>query len=236
MFKRKAAAFLLALSFIAASLFASSATHAETNIKVQYNGKGLTFPDQKPIIRQNRTLVPIRPIAEGLGFKVNWNGKSRTVSIVKGTNTVYLVVNSKVAKKNNQTITLDVPAQVVNGRTMVPVRFIAEALNYQVTWSAADHTVKITDIKVVQAALFDRKSISPKGVNFFGSYLYVISGRVEAGAQVTMVMNGETKSVPVKKDGTFDAEYSSEKMVTTFKLIATKSGKTDTYEGKVSFQ
>lgn len=139
-------AILLACTVIPTSAFAASAP-AQSEIHVLYNQKQLVFPDQKPVIRNSRTLVPIRPIAEGLGFKVDWNNQTQTVSIVKSPSTVNLVINQKTAKRNGQAINLDTPAQIINGRTMVPVRFIAEALNYQVNWNASTHQVLIADLK-----------------------------------------------------------------------------------------
>ncbi len=152
--KRKALGLLLAMALLPVSSHAGE-THAATGeIQVQYNGKAIAFPDQKPIIRENRTLVPIRAIAEGLGFQVNWNNAARTVTISKGTHSVRLTLDQKIAYRDNQPITLDVPAQLINDRTIVPVRFIAEGLNYQVNWVAANRTVKIDD-RTVYARLHD---------------------------------------------------------------------------------
>ncbi len=137
-------ALLLSCALLPTAAFAASVP-SQPEIQVFYNQKQLAFPDQKPVIRNSRTLVPIRPIAEGLGFKVDWNNQARLVSIVKASNSVSLVINQKTAKRNGQAINLDTPAQIINGRTMVPVRFIAEALNYQVNWNAAEHKVLISD-------------------------------------------------------------------------------------------
>lgn len=139
-------AILLACAVIPTSAFAASAP-AQPQIHVLYNQKEIAFPDQKPVIRNSRTLVPISPIAKGLGFKVDWNNQTRTVTIQKSTNTVNLVIDQKTAKRNGHTLTLDTPAQIMNGRTMVPVRFIADALNYQVNWNQAARQVLIADFK-----------------------------------------------------------------------------------------
>ncbi|WP_255298402.1 stalk domain-containing protein [Brevibacillus dissolubilis] len=156
MLKRKSMALLLAAALLPTgaytateALAAPKQTVVQTQpIQVQYNGKGLAFPDQKPLIRNSRTLVPIRPIAESLGFKVTWNNTTRTVSISKGVTNVQLVIDKATAKKNNESLTLDAPATIVNQRTMVPVRFIAEALNYAVNWDNTTRTVKIADRQV----------------------------------------------------------------------------------------
>nr|WP_277614087.1 copper amine oxidase N-terminal domain-containing protein [Brevibacillus borstelensis] len=97
------------------------------------------------MIKDSRALVPLRPIAEGLGFDVNWNSQTRTGLIQKGDAQIKLIVSRKIAKRNGEIISLDVPAQIVNQRTMVPVRFIAEALSYDVNWDGSNQTVLIKD-------------------------------------------------------------------------------------------
>ncbi|RNB65983.1 copper amine oxidase N-terminal domain-containing protein [Brevibacillus borstelensis] len=112
---------------------------------LEYNHKPIAFPDQKPLIKDSRALVPLRPIAEGLGFDVDWNSQTRTGLIQKGDAQIKLIVSRKIAKRNGEIISLDVPAQIVNQRTMVPVRFIAEALSYDVNWDGSNQTVLIKD-------------------------------------------------------------------------------------------
>lgn len=157
----------------------SAATQPKSDIKVVYNAKSIVFPDQKPVIKNSRTLVPIRPIAEGLGFKVDWNSKTQTVGIVKASSTVNLVINQKSAKRNGQTINLDTPAQIINGRTMVPVRFIAEALSYQVNWNASEQKVLISDQKPDQklyASLGNVSVTTAEVEKFYSVYRFILVG------------------------------------------------------------
>lgn len=143
---KKWAGLALALSLAPASVSAAAAVTAPPSVvKVEYSQKPIHFPDQKPVIKDSRTLVPIRPIAEGLGFDVDWNEQNRSVVIKKGDTQIKLVVSQKIARRNGETIPLDVPAQIINKRTMVPVRFIAEALSYEVNWDTATQTVSIAD-------------------------------------------------------------------------------------------
>ena len=86
-------------------------------------------------IVDGRTLLPLRSLFESLGAEVNWNAKSNTVIATKGSTKVELTINSKTVKINGMTKTLDVPAKLINGSTMVPVRFVSEALGAEVEWN-----------------------------------------------------------------------------------------------------
>jgi hypothetical protein len=112
-------------------------------IKVTINGKTLTF-DQKPIVINGTTLVPLREIFENLGVKINWDAKTNTVKAQKGARNVMLKVGSPTANVNGKAINLQQKAQIVNKRTMVPVRFISESLGANVNWNANARTVVIT--------------------------------------------------------------------------------------------
>lgn len=101
--------------------------------------------DQSPIIEKGRTLVPLRGIFETLGATVEWNQKEQKVTAKREGKTVELIIGEKVAKVGNANITLDVPAKVMNGRTLVPLRFVSEALGSTVQWMKKTHTVVITD-------------------------------------------------------------------------------------------
>ncbi|KQL49005.1 copper amine oxidase [Brevibacillus choshinensis] len=252
---KKLASLVLALALVPVAAFSASAASAPAAIKVEYNKKAIVFLDQKPVIRDSRTLVPIRPIAESLGFDVDWNEKTRTVTINKGTNNVRLVVTQKIAKKNGQTINLDVPAQIINQRTMVPVRFIAEALSYNVNWDQATQTVLIADKQssgstastekpkdntteqkqepaANAANLIDRSTIKGKTFTIATIGLYRVSGTVEPGSDVVVTLEDNTFEVDVNSDGTFEFNKDTYDGIRNFTLKAEKGGKVDTFEGE----
>ena len=112
------------------------------SIPVMINGSELDC-DQPAVIRNSRTLVPLRAILEALGATVEWNGATQTVTAVKGNTTVQMRLNSKTMTKNGQTIALDVPPQIIADRTMVPVRAIADAFDYNVYWDSTNRVVEI---------------------------------------------------------------------------------------------
>lgn len=114
------------------------------NAKVILNGKELTM-DAPPVIKNGRTLVPIRAIAEQFGAKVVWDASTQTVKIIKGEVEILLVIGKNDAKVNGNNISLDTPAEISNGRTMVPVRFISEAFKLNVGWDQENMTVTISE-------------------------------------------------------------------------------------------
>lgn len=115
----------------------------EDAIPVILNGVELLC-DQPPVIVDGRTLVPLRAIFEGLGASVDWDSATRTVTSTLDGTTVVMTVDSAVMFKNGEAVTLDVPAKIVNGRTMVPVRAVGEAFGADVRWDGASRTVYVT--------------------------------------------------------------------------------------------
>lgn len=99
--------------------------------------------DVPPTIVEGRTLVPIRLISETLGAKVDWLPETRSVTVDKGEDHVELTIGVQDAAVNQGTVQLDVPPQIIQSRTMVPLRFIAEALGMKVDWDGTTRTVSI---------------------------------------------------------------------------------------------
>ena len=116
---------------------------AENDIQVKLDGKTLSF-DVPPQIINDRTMVPLRAIFEALGASVEWNQKTKTVTSTKGDTTIKLTIDSNTMYVNDNTVTLDSPACVVNDRTLVPVRAISEAYKTKVDWNGDTRTVVIS--------------------------------------------------------------------------------------------
>jgi L,D-peptidoglycan transpeptidase YkuD (ErfK/YbiS/YcfS/YnhG family) len=111
-------------------------------IKVKINEKEVGF-DVPPRIVSGRTLIPVRTVFEDLGAKVSWDESTKTVTVLKASTEVKLESGSKLAYVGKKQVQLDVPASVINGRTMIPLRFIAEELGLMVTWDASRRIVSI---------------------------------------------------------------------------------------------
>lgn len=121
----------------------------ETELKsvlVYVNGKKVNFPDQQPYINENnRTMVPVRFISESLGAEVEWDDKNKTVIIQKNDKTIKLKIGENKADVNDEIIVFDTKAELKNSRTMVPLRFISEALGAKVNWINDTRTVEIVE-------------------------------------------------------------------------------------------
>ena len=114
----------------------------DKDVDISINNKYLYF-DQEPIVENGRTLVPLRVIFEELGANVQWDDSTQSVTATKGNTTITLSIDDNTMYKNGQPITLDVPATLKNGRTLVPVRAVSEAFNCGVDWNGDTQTVII---------------------------------------------------------------------------------------------
>ena len=140
MMKKTKFMFLLVLALVIVMMLAG--TGAAESIKVNLNGSPLAF-DQPPIIENGRTLVPMRAIFEGLGAQVGWDGASGTVTGTQDGLVVVLKIGDTQALVNGNPVILDVPAKILGGRTLVPLRFIAESMGAKVDWDGRTSTVSI---------------------------------------------------------------------------------------------
>lgn len=134
-------------------VFAASATVTaeKDEISVMVDNQEVEF-DQQPVIVDGRTLVPIRAVFEKSGAKVDWDQETLTAIIKKDEITVKINPNKDILFKNGKAIGLDVPAQIINDRVLIPVRAISDALDYGVTWNGYLSTVLIaTDNKPYRA-------------------------------------------------------------------------------------
>ncbi|WNS46471.1 copper amine oxidase N-terminal domain-containing protein [Paenibacillus sp. MMS20-IR301] len=116
---------------------------AATPIKVIIDGTALSM-DQPPVMVNGRTMVPLRAIFEAFNARILWDQKTQTVTATKDSTTIVLKIGSKNASINNKSVTLDVPGLNLKGRTMVPTRFVSEALGREVGWNQTTKVVTIT--------------------------------------------------------------------------------------------
>ncbi|MBT9155692.1 MAG: Phosphate-binding protein PstS [Firmicutes bacterium] len=112
-------------------------------ITIEFNARELRG-DVAPQIIGGRTMVPMRLIFEALGAEVTWNDATQTVVGRQGNVTISLTIGNRNATVGGRAVALDQPAQIFAGRTMVPVRFIAESLGATVEWDDARRIVRIT--------------------------------------------------------------------------------------------
>ncbi|MEW6047168.1 MAG: stalk domain-containing protein [Bacillota bacterium] len=111
-------------------------------VKVFVKGKKVSF-DVQPMIVHNRTMVPVRAIAEALGAEVRWDGETRTVTVLKAGRVVLIPIGSLKARVDGAEVALDVPAVIVGDRTLIPLRFVSESLGALVDWFGTGQVVAI---------------------------------------------------------------------------------------------
>ena len=106
------------------------------------NGEAKTM-EVTPIIRSDRTMLPVRYIAEALGATVLWDRATSTATVKTADTEIRISVSADSATVNGERITLDTPAFIENDRAYMPVRFIAEALGATVSWDGTTSTATI---------------------------------------------------------------------------------------------
>jgi hypothetical protein len=113
------------------------------NITVDVNNQPVVFSGTSPMQQKGAVLVPLRGVFEALGAQVNYNPASKTIVAQKGSTTVELTVGSATATVDGQSQPLSQPAESIGGSTLVPLRFVAEALGAYVQWVPTTLTVQI---------------------------------------------------------------------------------------------
>lgn len=130
----------------------ANAMHGEEiQVHVVVEGQEISFEDQKPVIVSGRTLLPIRGVMEALGKTVSWNNDERCAVITDGKITVSLGIGENIMEKTvaygsievSSEIELDAVPVILNERTCLPVRAVAEAFGAMVSWDDASKTVFI---------------------------------------------------------------------------------------------
>lgn len=96
-----------------------------------------------PVIEDGRTLLPVRAVVETMGGAVAWEEETQTVILAKDAAVLLLTIGSNTAFVNEEKHTLDTSPVVIDGRTMLPIRFIAEELGFEVRWDEENSTITI---------------------------------------------------------------------------------------------
>ena len=125
--------FMIAILVLFMSVVLSGFVLADNDIKVVVNEKQLIL-DVQPIILNDRVMVPLRAIFEELNVEVKWDQVNKIVTGIKGDIKIELTIDQYIAKVNGKLFKLDTPATIINGRTLVPIRFLAESLGCIVKW------------------------------------------------------------------------------------------------------
>lgn len=139
---------LLLTFLMIASIFTSFPTVAQADtvqymVRVFVNGTEYTSASQG-FLQNDRTMVPLRMIAEDLGYQVDWDGGRRSVTLQRGSDTLLLTLEQKAYRKNGEEKEFDVAPLIKENQTFVPIRLVAEEFGAMVTWNGEYRIVSIT--------------------------------------------------------------------------------------------
>ena len=121
-----------------------SFTAYASQVNVTVNDQPVYFEGQGPAVVEGRTLVPVRGVFETLGFEVEWNDVTGIATLTSDDYVVVVTIGSSTFTTNGASHTLDVSAQIIGGRTMLPIRFVLESVGYTMDWDDATRTVIIS--------------------------------------------------------------------------------------------
>lgn len=161
---KKGIAFIIAMILVCGSFMSFAKINSSDNsvyaadnenvITMQIDNPVMTVNEQEqdidpgngttPVIVEGRTLVPIRAIIEAMGGSVDWNSETKEASLTLNDKQIRLTIDVRVAYVNDEENVLDVAPAVINNRTMLPIRFIAENFDFNVDWDSEQKIITIT--------------------------------------------------------------------------------------------
>ncbi len=134
---------IVACATLTASAFAAIPPAEEAPpIDVRVNGQAVGFPQQGPEVIAGRVYVPLRGVLEKMGAQATWHADKRAIVAMQGSKKIVLPADGD-ATVDGKTVNSDAPAFIENGRTLVPLRFLAEAFGATVNWNPKDRAVTI---------------------------------------------------------------------------------------------
>ncbi|MBP3360326.1 MAG: hypothetical protein J6N52_05700 [Clostridia bacterium] len=172
-----------------------------------------------PVVVNDRTLLPVRAVIEEVGGTVDWNGAAQEATLTYGQDEIRLTIGSTTAYLNNEARTLDTAPAIINDRTMLPIRFIAESFDFDVDWKGETQTVTITKEAAAtveptpeptsspEAAAVSRAALSVKFGNDGEEFIMTVEDN--ATSQFLMEYLGtESLNLPVYHDEAYEGyEY-----------------------------
>jgi len=188
------------------AMLATTTLHA-SEVSVTVNGIAVDFAGQPPTIVDGRTLVPVRGVFEHLGFDVDWNQDTLTATLQNAEHTVIITAGSAIFTANGNSHNLDVAAQIIGGRTMLPIRAVLESVGYAVDWDATTPTVIVSTAKIPRTpvkvaasrthsmALHTDGSLWIWGENSFGQ---LGNGHMTTYSQTNIIENNHDQHTPIR--------------------------------------
>ncbi len=156
---------IITLGILLSTIITSTSAQANTTIRMQIDNPIMTVNGQNteidpgngttPVIISERTLIPIRAVIESFGGDVGWDGATQTVTLNMKADTIRLTIGVNTAYFNDTAEWIDVAPQIINERTMLPIRYIAERFGLSVDWEGDSLTVTISRDDVTKTFSYD---------------------------------------------------------------------------------
>ncbi len=183
---------------------------APAEISVQLNDKLIEFESVKPVEQNGRTYVPLRSVFESMGAKVSYDDATQTITAVRGDTTATFTVGymgMQIANASGiRKVALDAAPYLQNDRTMIPVRYAAEAFGCTVAWDGCANAVLILDIDGIIEESGAKFTLVDKMLNSSrDNKNYAVEGSFDMS-----VAQDNCKTNPVKIAGTFSGLQNSE--------------------------
>lgn len=164
------------------------------NTQMLVNSQPQTL-DSEPVVVNGRTLVPIRAIIEAMGGTVSWEQSTSTAVLTYGSDEIRLTINSLTAYVNNEEYQLDTAPAVINNRTMLPIRFIAENFNFNVEWNDDTQEITITENMSGEIPVEELSNTNNPEVNNMSNQL-----KIKIGNRTLTATLAENSSVDALKE------------------------------------
>ena len=147
------------MSLTLAALIMVTSTYG-ADISVYLDNENVEFESQQPVIVEGRTLIPLRGVFEKLGYEITWEAQSKTAVFVKDGTEIKVTVNADNFTVNGEENVLDVPARIINGSMMLPLRAVGEAAGLDVNWDGESKTVNLITDGVVSTTEITTESVT----------------------------------------------------------------------------
>lgn len=128
--------------------------YAGQKVGLQVEGQVMET-DPAPFIENNRVMAPVRVIASAMGADVSWNDEKRAVTITQGEYHMTMFIGERHAMVNEKDVQAEVTPVIINGRAMVPIRFLAEGLQVPVSWDSENQVVSVGELALVAGSSLD---------------------------------------------------------------------------------
>ena len=159
---KKLATLLICLLLLPSAVLAKGADH----IAVYVNGRELLDEETMPVIRHDRTFLPVRAVTEELGYTVAWNGDKKEVTLTKGDASVVMTIGKKSYRLGDKTASMDVAPYLEKNRTFIPARYLGEATGLSVKWMPKERVVTVGSYPQKDAPAGERVYVKDVDMSF----------------------------------------------------------------------